>query len=55
MDGQSITGIILHMRLANERRRYIVTSYLIGWAHIQNDPCHYLFIALDMSCQISLG
>ena len=25
------------MRPANERRRYIIT-YLIGWAHTQNDP-----------------
>ena len=25
------------MRPANERRRYIVTTSLIGWAHIQND------------------
>ena len=24
---------------AIERRRYIVTSSLIGWAHTQNDPC----------------
>ena len=31
------TEIILCMRPANERRRYIVTSYLIGWAHIQYD------------------
>ena len=35
----SISGIILCMRPANERRRYIVTSSLIGWAHTQNDPC----------------
>ena len=34
-----ISGIILCMRPANERRRYIVTSSLIGWAHTQNDPC----------------
>ena len=27
-----------HFVYANERRRYIVTSSLIGWAHIQNDP-----------------
>ena len=33
------SGIILWMRPANERRRYIVTSALIGWAHTQNDPC----------------
>ena len=26
------------MRPANERRRYNVTSSLIGWAHKQNDP-----------------
>ena len=31
-------GIILWMRTANERRRYSVTSSLIGWAHSQNDP-----------------
>ena len=30
--------IILCMRPANERRRYIVTSPLICWAHTQNDP-----------------
>ena len=35
----TIAGIILYMRPANERRRYIVTPSLIGWAHTQNDPC----------------
>ena len=30
-------GIVLRRRPANERRRYIVTSSLIGWAHSQND------------------
>ena len=29
-------GIILCMRPANERRRYIITSSLIGWAHTEN-------------------
>ena len=29
-------GIILCMGSANERRRYIVTSHLNGWAHTQN-------------------
>ena len=38
----SHTGIIFCMRPANERRRYIVTSSLIGWAHTQNDHCPYL-------------
>ena len=31
-------GIILSMGSANESRRYIVTSSLIGWAYTQNDP-----------------
>ena len=31
-------GIILCMRSANERRRYIVTSSLIGRVYTQNDP-----------------
>ena len=32
-------GIILRMGPANEKRRYNVTSSLIGSAHTQNDPC----------------
>ena len=35
----SHSGIISCMRHASERRRYKVTSSLIGWAHTQNDPC----------------
>ena len=31
--------IILWMRTTNERRRYYVTSPLVGWEHSQNDPC----------------
>ena len=31
--------IILFMRPANERRRYSVTSSLVGWSHTQDDPC----------------
>ena len=33
-----LPGIILCVHPANGRRRYIVTSSLIGWAHSQNDP-----------------
>ena len=33
-------GNIMCMPPANERRRYIVTSSLIGWAQTQNDPCY---------------
>ena len=36
------SGIILGVALANERGRYIVMSFLIGWAHTQNDPCNDL-------------
>ena len=42
-----VTGIILCMRPANGRWRYIVTPSLIGWAHTQNAPCcqcsNYIF------------
>ena len=31
-------GIILGMDPANERWRYILTRFLIDWAHAQNDP-----------------
>ena len=34
-------GTILCLRPANGRRRYIVTSSLIGRAHTQNDPCEW--------------
>ena len=33
-----ISGIIPGMGSANERRRYIVTSSLIGWTHNQTIP-----------------
>ena len=36
----STARIILCMHPANERRRYIVTSSLIGWAQTYNDPRH---------------
>ena len=34
-------GIILGMGSASERRRYNVTSSLIGCAHNRNDPCKW--------------
>ena len=43
---QTMSGIILYMRPANERRRYIVTSSLIGWMHTQNDPCMCVILRL---------
>ena len=39
------TVIILCMRRANERRRHIVTSSLIGSAHTQSDPCISIIIS----------
>ena len=33
------TEIILVMDSVNQRRRYNVTSSIIGWSHIQNDIC----------------
>ena len=37
------TGNILCMHPANERRPDIVTSSLIGWAHISNEPWKYSY------------
>ena len=33
----SFPVIIMRMGPANERRRYVVTSFIVGWAHTQND------------------
>ena len=44
------SGIILGMDSANERRRYIVTPPLIGWAHTQKDPW-ILHTKLDLMLQ----
>ena len=51
LDKINITGIILCMRSSNERRRYNVTSSLIGWAHLENEPCIYasLYTCKSMS------
>ena len=37
IEGKS--GLILGLRPANERWRYFVTTYLIGWAQAQNQSC----------------
>ena len=42
------TRIILCMRPANERWRYIVTLSLIGWVHTQNDPCFQGIFVFDL-------
>ena len=36
------SGLILGLRLANERRRYFVTKSLIGLAHAYNQPCEFI-------------
>ena len=33
------TVIILGMDSVNENRRYFASSFVIGWAHTQNDAC----------------
>ena len=35
------SGLILGLRLANERQRYFVTTSLIGWVHALNKPCWF--------------
>ena len=46
-----VSGNILGMGSANERRRYIVTSSLTGWAHNQNDCWGWL----PMQMNVPLG
>ena len=46
--------IILCMGSDNERRRDIVTSSLIGWDHIQNDP-GFLLDVCDLIARIPQG
>ena len=36
------TGLILSLRPANKRRRYFVTTFLIGWVRAYNQPCTHL-------------
>ena len=48
------SGIILCMGSANERRRYSVTSPLIGWAHTQNDLCFMSQCVTDQSFLFSI-
>ena len=37
----TITALILGLRPANEKRRYFVTTSLIGWAQTWNQPCYH--------------
>ena len=37
-----IAELILGLRLANERRRYFVTTSLIGWTQTWNQPVLYV-------------
>ena len=37
-----ITGLIVGLRPANERRRYFVTTSFIGWAQTYSRPCDYI-------------
>ena len=38
-DNYPRSGLILGLRPANERRRYFVTTSIIGWAQAWNQPC----------------
>ena len=39
------SGLILGLHAANGRRRYFVTTSLIGWAQTYNQPCDIVCIA----------
>ena len=52
------SGLFLWMCSASERRRYNVTSSLIGWAHAQKDPCgffhllHQRWVCSEIGCDV---
>ena len=45
-----VTGLIVGLCEANERRRYKVTPSLIGWAQTYNQPCSTLFQVMPPYC-----
>ena len=51
-----ISGLILGLHPANERRRYKVTPSLIGWAQTWNHPCIWVFFiqCQSLNCMIHL-
>ena len=49
-----ITGLILGLRPANEKWRYVVTTFLVGWTQTWNQPSHHIhdnFYSLPLSCR----
>ena len=49
-----MTGLILGLRPANERRRYFVTTSLIGWVQALNQPSN-MFSRLRESTKLWSG
>ena len=51
-----VSGIVLGVSLADERRRHIEMSSSVGWAHTQIDPwvlqTRYIIINIDTPHQI---
>ena len=45
INNHSIAGIILGMGTVNEKRRYIVSSSFIAWAHTQYNLYHGYFLS----------
>ena len=47
------TGLTLGLRPANERRRYFVTTSLIGWTQALNHPWKYMSIGMLSNCKLN--
>ena len=54
-DVRCITGLILGLRPANERRRYFVTTSLIGRVQAYNQPCSVYSIVSVIGCLTHLS
>ena len=51
-DQQDLSGLILGLRPTDERRRYFVTTSLIGWAQTWNRPWSMFLVWHIMNCQV---
>ena len=51
---ESCAGRILGLRPANERRRYFVTTSLIGWAQAWIQPCMCICNSWDILYHVQL-
>ena len=51
----TIKWLTLDLRLANERRRYILTTSLIGWVQALYQPCNQQWLLMHSLQKFDMG